>query len=263
MADVDARRGPAVPARAGETPPPPTPPTATAGDGTVMSLVDHLSELRSRLLRIIIGILLGSVVGFAYGDPIIAFLRAPIPLDQPLFFPGIGDPFVIRMKIGLVVGVIVAMPWTLYQGWAFIAPGLTPNERRIVRPWVPLALAFFALGVAIAYVVLPFAAAFLLSFKTVDLQPLLMAGAYFDFVTTMFLAFGLVLEFPILLVGLSRVGILTSERLRASRRYVILGIAIFAAVATPGGDLVSPFVLGGTMYLLFEATTLFIRRTGR
>jgi sec-independent protein translocase protein TatC len=79
----------------------------------------------------------------------------------------------------------------------------------------------------------------------------------------MFLAFGLVMEFPILLVGLSRVGIVTSERLRTSRRYVILGIAIFAAVATPGGDLVSPFALGGTMYLLYELTYQFIKRTGR
>jgi sec-independent protein translocase protein TatC len=79
----------------------------------------------------------------------------------------------------------------------------------------------------------------------------------------MFLAFGLVMEFPILLVGLSRVGIVTSDRLRASRRYVILGIAIFAAIATPGGDLVSPFALGGTMYVLYELTVQFIKRTGR
>ncbi len=79
----------------------------------------------------------------------------------------------------------------------------------------------------------------------------------------MFLAFGLVMEFPILLVGLSRVGIVTSQRLRGARRYVILAIAIFSAVATPGGDLVSPFVLGGTMFLLFELTVLFIKRTGR
>jgi sec-independent protein translocase protein TatC len=89
------------------------------------------------------------------------------------------------------------------------------------------------------------------------------AGPYFDFVTTMFLAFGLVMEFPILLFGLSRVGVISSERLRAARRYVVLGIAIFAAVATPGGDLVSPFVLGGTMYLLYELTIIVIKRTGR
>ena len=88
-------------------------------------------------------------------------------------------------------------------------------------------------------------------------------GSYFDFITTLFLAFGLLMEFPILLIGLSRVGIVTSERLARSRRMVILVIAIFAAVATPGGDLVSPLVLGVTLYLLFEGTVFFIRRTGR
>jgi sec-independent protein translocase protein TatC len=151
----------------------------------------------------------------------------------------------------------------LYQVWAFVAPGLTPAEKRAVRPWIPLALLFFAIGVAIAYVVLPFAVGFLLSFTDQVLVQGIAAGPYFEFVTTMFLAFGLIMEFPIVMVGLSRVGILTSQRLRESRRLVILGIAIFAAVATPGGDLVSPFVLGGTMYILFELTTFFIRRSGR
>ena len=132
-----------------------------------------------------------------------------------------------------------------------------------MRPWIPLALVFFALGVGIAYFVLPYAAAFLLGFTDEVLVANIAAGPYFDFVTTMFLAFGLVLEFPILLVGLSRVGILSSERLTASRRFVILGIAIFSAVATPGGDLISPLVLGGTMYLLFELTVLFIKRSGK
>ncbi len=89
------------------------------------------------------------------------------------------------------------------------------------------------------------------------------AGPYFEFVTTLFLAFGLVMEFPIVLFGLSRVNIVTSQRLKASRRYVILGIAVFSAVVTPGGDLVSPFVLGVTMYILFEATTWVIARGGR
>jgi sec-independent protein translocase protein TatC len=155
------------------------------------------------------------------------------------------------------------MPVLLYQGWQFIAPGLTAKERRMARPWIPLALFFFALGVSIAYIVLPFAASFLLSFSTPDLQPLITAGSYFEFVTTMFLAFGLVMEFPIVLYGLSRVGIATSARLSAARRYVILIIAVFAAVVTPGGDIVSPLVLGGTMYLLFELTLFVIKRTGK
>ena len=111
--------------------------------------------------------------------------------------------------------------------------------------------------------ILPFAAGFLIGFSTEDLQPLITAGAYFDFVTTMFLAFGLIMEFPILLYGLSRVGIVTSQRLVRARRMSILGIAIFATAITPGGDLVSPTVLGVTMYALFEATIFFIRRSGK
>ena len=263
MADADALRestASGVPVPTG-SPADPTPP-ATAPDGSVMSLVDHLGELRDRLFKSIAAIVAGSVVGFIFAAQVRNFLLTPLPggVAQVL---GPGDAFAIQLRISIVIGIILAMPVLLYQGWGFIAPGLTPAERRAVRPWVPLALFFFALGVGIAYLVLPFAVQFLLSFTDAQLVANIAAGPYFDFVTTMFLAFGIVMEFPILLVGLSRVGILGSERLRAARRYVILGIAIFAAVATPGGDLVSPFVLGGTMYLLFELTVLFIKRSGR
>jgi sec-independent protein translocase protein TatC len=265
MADADALRdaapsGVAVPP---VTPPAPTPPTPPAApDGAVMSLVDHLSELRTRLFRCILAVVAGSLVGFYFAAPIRNFLLEPLPGGQAQVL-GPGDAFAIQLRISLVVGIILAMPVLLYQIWAFVAPGLTPGERRTVRPWIPLALLFFALGVGIARLVLPYAVSFLLSFTDDKLVANIAAGPYFDFVTTMFLAFGLVLEFPILLVGLSRVGILTSDRLKAARRYVILGIAIFAAIATPGGDLVSPFALGGTMYVLFELTVQFIKRTGR
>jgi sec-independent protein translocase protein TatC len=144
-----------------------------------------------------------------------------------------------------------------------VAPGLTVTERRMVRPWIPLALFFFALGTAIAYFILPFAAGFLIGFSTADLQPLITASNYFDFVTTLFLAFGLVMEFPILLYGLSRVNIVTSQRLIKARRTSILFIAIFAAAITPGTDIVSPIVLGVTMYILFEGTIFFIKRSGK
>jgi sec-independent protein translocase protein TatC len=214
------------------------------------------------LLRSILAIVAGSVVGFILAARIRNFLLDPLPGGVAQLL-GPGDAFAIQLRISIVVGIILAMPVLLYQVWSFVAPGLTPDERRAARPWVPLALFFFALGVGIAYLVLPFAVQFLLSFTDDKLVANIAAGPYFDFVTTMFLAFGLVMEFPILLVGLSRVGIVTSERLRTARRYVILGITIFAAIATPGGDLVSPFVLGGTMYLLFELTVLFIKRTGR
>ena len=252
-ATVDAP-GPAGPAGADG---PNADPTA------VMSLVDHLAELRNRIIWSALGILVGALVGFYFGPQIIAFLRAPLPTDEPLVFTSIGDPFAIRIRISVVVGIILAMPVILWHVWRFIAPGLTRDERRSILPWIPAALFFFALGVGIAFVVLPFAAAFLLSFDTPDLQPLLTAREYFDFVSTMFLAFGLLMEFPILLVGLSRVGIVTSERLARSRRIAVLAIAIFAAAATPGGDLVSPFILGLTLYVLFEGTIVVVRRSGR
>ena len=264
MADADALREtgvPGLPADPGSNTLPS--PVVATGEGSVMSLVDHLGELRTRLFRAILAIAVGGIVGFAVSDQAITLLSDPIPGDTPLYFTGLGDAFVIKLRVAIVIGIILAMPVLLYQIWAFVAPGLTPAEQRTVRPWIPIALVFFALGVGIAFFVLPYAAGFLISFESADLQALITAGPYFEFVTTMFLAFGLVMEFPILLIGLSRVGILSSQRLTASRRFVILGIAIFSAVATPGGDLISPLVLGGTMYLLFELTVLFIRRSGK
>ena len=237
-------------------------PDVTLPEGEkVMSLVDHLGELRTRVARSLLAVAVGSVIGFLFATPIITVLAAPA--GGKLLNLGPGDAFAITLRVSLVTGVVLAMPVLLYQVWSFIAPGLTDAERRAVRPWIPLALLFFAGGVFIAYLVLPYAMAFLLSFGSGVFVNQLAAGQYFDFVTTMFLGFGIVMEFPILLVALSKVRIVTSARLRAARRYVILGITIFATVATPGGDLVSPFVLGATMYALFELTTLFISRSGR
>jgi sec-independent protein translocase protein TatC len=229
----------------------------------VMSLVEHLSELRTRIVRSILAIGVGAVVGFAFAERIEAILKAPLPYDRPLISTGIGDPFAIQLRIAIVVGIILAMPVIVWQIWAFVSPGLTPAERKTIRPWLFLSFVFFAVGVGIAWVVLPFASGFLLSFQTTSIESLLDARQYFDFVSTLFLAFGLLMEFPIVLVALSRVGIVTSELLRRSRRIVVLGIAIFAAAVTPGGDLVSPGVLGITMYVLYELTIVLIRRSGR
>jgi sec-independent protein translocase protein TatC len=261
MADADTVRDAGIPARLTPTPEP-QPPGATPPAAAEMSLVDHLAELRDRLVRSVLAIAVGSVVGFWFWRDIRNVLINPLPTHTVQVL-GPGDAFVIALRISIVAGIILAMPVILYQVWAFVAPGLTDQERRMVRPWLPMALVFFAIGVGIAYLVLPFAASFLLSFTDDVLVANLAAGPYFDFVTTMFLAFGLIMEFPIVLFGLSRVGIVTSQRLVGARRMIILGIAIFATAITPGGDLISPFVLGFTMYVLFEGTVFFIRRSGK
>ena len=268
MTDADALRDGGVTER---LPVPSGPPPTDPGSGTtapegekVMSLVDHLTELRTRVIRSILAIAVGSAVGFYFAPAIQRVLVSPLPVgSQQLQVLDPGGAFAITVRISVIAGIILAMPVLLYQLWAFIAPGLTTSERRTLRPWIPLALLFFAMGVGIAWVVLPFAINFLLGFTNEYLVANLAAAPYFDFVTTMFLAFGLILEFPIVLYALSRVGIATSARLRAARRYVILTIAIVAAVATPGTDVVSPIILGLTMYALFELTVFAIRRTGR
>jgi sec-independent protein translocase protein TatC len=250
-----------TPAQPGETPPPGSP--APAPDGTTMTLVDHLTELRNRIIKSILAVAVGSAIGWYLAPRIMDVLKQPIG-NRELIFLSPGEAFFVYLKVSVTVGLILAMPVLLYQLWAFIAPGLTTNERSVVRPWIPLALLLFTIGVVIAYVIMPFAMAFLLGFEVPGVaRAAITMNNYFGFVTTLFLAFGLMMEFPILLLGLSRVGIVTSERLRAVRRYVIVGIAIFSTVVTPGGDIVSPTVLGFTMYVLFEISIWFIRRSGR
>jgi sec-independent protein translocase protein TatC len=238
-------------------------PTDPIAMRSAMPLTAHLAELRNRILWSALAIGIGGAIGFAVGESIIDVLKAQLPSDVKLIQIELGDGFAIRIQIALVVGVILAMPVLLWHVWRFIAPGLTASERRAVLPWIPAALVFFVIGVTIAYVILPFATAFLLGFVPAGVDRTINIRSYFDFMSTLFLAFGVLMEFPILLVGLSRVGIVTSDRMRRSRRIVILGIAIFSAVVTPGGDLVSPTVLGLTLYVLFEGTIVFIRRTGR
>ena len=270
MADADlARDGAAAllplsqPASPDPTTPSPgsaPPPSADAG---VMPLLDHLAELRRRIAIAILAVAIGTVAGFVAANRIIQVLKAPYGnADLLLLNPGEG--FFINLKIALVTGVVLAMPVILFELWRFVSPGLTAQERRLARPWVPLALVFFVAGVTVAYVILPFAIQFLGSFGQGNgLVNAWTADGYFGFIATLFLGFGLVMEYPIVLVLLSKVGIVTSARLRASRRYVVLIFAVVAAVVTPGGDIISPTVLGVTMYVLYELSIVLVRVGGR
>jgi sec-independent protein translocase protein TatC len=223
-----------------------------------MPLAEHLGELRRRVVVSVLSLVPGTIVGFVFSGPIIHWLRSPLPTSDPLIALGLTDAFTIQMKVALVAGVIVAMPVLLFELWRFVSPALTARERAAARPWAPLALAFFALGVGVAYVILPYAAGFLYNFRSRDIQPMLTATGYFGFVTTLFVAFGLMMEFPIVLVLLSKAGLVTSARLRRSRRQAVLGVTLFAAIITPGADFVSPIVLAVVMYGLFEASIVMI-----
>jgi sec-independent protein translocase protein TatC len=229
-------------------------------DLATMTLVEHLEELRRRLIIIVISVLAAAVVGFVFSRPVLDILRAPLPDGQDtLIFLAPADAFSAQLKIAGFLGIAFAMPVILFHVWRFVTPGLLPNERRYVWPVMLGALLLFALGVAIGYVVIPYALNFLLGFAGEGLEPALTVDGYIGFVTTMMLAFGVVLEFPILLIGLARVGILNHRRLAAQRRWALLAIVLFAIVLTPGGDPISPLILAGVMFLLFEGSLIIIR----
>ena len=228
-----------------------------------MTLVEHLSELRFRIVVAIFAIAVGSVIGYLVSPQVIDLLRVPLG-DRPLFFTSIAGAFFVRLKLALLIGIVLASPIVFYQLWAFVSPGLTPGERRVARPWIPLALVLLAAGIGVSYLVLPYTVAFLLSFQVPGaIEPLITIESYFGFVTTMFLAFGLVFQFPIVLVLLAKVGIVSAERLRRNRRYVLLGIFVLAVVVTPGGDPISPTIMALVMYPLYELTIRLVARSER
>jgi sec-independent protein translocase protein TatC len=259
MAEIELRDGPSGGPRSS---PVATPSPMTEPDGAVMSLVDHLTELRRRLFVSALALVAGAIVGYLVAPDVLRLLVTP--LHGPLQIITVGGGFFIQLKLAFILGFALALPVFLFQVWRFIAPGLTARERAVARPWVPLAGVFFAVGLVVAYFVLPFAIAFLASFTvtgvTVNAWTL---ESYFGFVSLLFLAFGVVMEFPMVLVLLVRLHLVSLDLLRRNRRYAILGIVIFAVIITPGGDPVSPSIMSVVMYILFELTIQLLARADR
>jgi sec-independent protein translocase protein TatC len=230
-------------------------------DASTMTMVEHLEELRRRLMIVIAAIAIAAVVGFILSGPALDLLRQPLPAQyDTLYFNSPGGAFVAQLKIAGFIGLALAMPVILYQVWRFVTPGLMPGEKRLLWPFLLAALLLFGLGLAIGYVIIPYALSFLLGFARPGVEPLLTIDEYIGFVTTLMLAFGLMLQFPVVMFILVRLGIVTPQWLAARRRFAILIIAIVAAVATPGGDPFSMIVLALFMYGLFEGTLVVLRR---
>ncbi|HEX5466696.1 MAG TPA: twin-arginine translocase subunit TatC [Candidatus Limnocylindrales bacterium] len=235
----------------------PSPSGPEPTEAGVMTLVEHLEELRRRLFISLGTLALTSLIGFIVAPYLIDLIIGPYRAQLQILTPSGG--FFVQVKLAIIIGLALALPIVVFQLWRFVAPGLTTRERAAVRPWLPLAAVFFALGVAVAYVVLPFAWAFLTAFNfglPVDVS----FEAFFGFVLLLFLAFGIVMEFPLVLVLLSKLGILPLALLKRQRRYALLVIVIFAVVVTPGGDPVSPTVMSIVMYALYELTILILSR---
>ncbi|MCD6663665.1 MAG: twin-arginine translocase subunit TatC [Comamonas sp.] len=249
----------------------PTPESEDELAGTEQPFVEHLMELRDRLLKAIIAVGVAAGVLFLYPGPgeLYDFLAAPLvahlPQGATMIATSVISPFMVPLKILLMAAFLVALPVVLYQVWAFIAPGLYSHEKRMVLPLVISSTILFFLGVAFCYYfVFGRVFTFIQSFAPKSITAAPDIEAYLSFVLTMFLAFGVTFEVPIAVVVLVRLGLISVEKLKHVRGYFVVGSFIVAAIITPP-DVVSQLALAIPMCLLYEvgiwSAQLLVRKT--
>lgn len=238
------------------------------GDDARMTVVEHLTELRRRLVVSIVAVAVASVVVFALYDPILEFLTGPyhditrsrqFPDGRDLIFTDPLEGFLVRLKVATYGGIALAMPVVLWEIWRFVTPGLEPNEKRYAVPFIASSIVLFAAGATVAWLTFPKALDFLVSVGGGSLEPFLAAGKYLSLISLMMVAFGAAFEFPVLLVFLLLARVVRTEQLRRARRFAVVGITIVAAVVTPSQDPYSLFFMAGPMYLFYEAAILIGR----
>lgn len=241
-----------------------------------MSLVEHLTELRKRVVISAVAIAIGAVVAYIFYFPIFDFLIEPhcqingasgISEECSLLATSPLDGFSIRLTLATYSGLGLAMPVILWQVWKFIAPGLYSHEKRYGLAFVVFSFLLFVLGASLAYWTLPRALEFLADIGGEDLQQFYTPKAYIGFVVKMMIGFGIGFEFPIVLIFLQLIGLVDNKTLKNGRRYALVGIVILVAVLTPSGDPLSLMALSVPMYLFYELSILFgwwrARRKGK
>lgn len=232
-----------------------------------MPLREHLRELRRRLVISLLAIAIGGVVGWIYYVQIFDIISRPIQdvvaqaaaegRDVRLVVSGVTDAFMLQVKVAVMAGLVLASPVWIYQLWAFVTPGLHPRERRWVYVFVALSVPLFLAGVVLAYVLMPKGLEVLLGFTPQNVGNYLPVDRYLSFFLRMVVVFGIGFLTPLFIVGLNMVGILSGKRLASAWRYIIFGVFVFAAVATPTGDPITMMLLATPVLLLVGGAVVF------
>jgi sec-independent protein translocase protein TatC len=230
-----------------------------------MPFLEHLGELRVRIMRSLYALLAALLIAFPFSERITDFLARPVTkLGYKLVFTAPAEAFWVQMKVALITALFIASPAILWQVWAFIAPGLHTHERKYAAPFVIVgSLMFIAGGAFSLLVVTPYAIAFLLSYARDTLQPMITLENHVGFILKFTLAFGLVFELPLLLTILSRMGLVTPKTLARNRKYAILGAFIAGAILTPTPDAFNQTLMAGPLILLYEVGIVCARVFGR
>lgn len=240
-------------------------PAEGEGAFSKMHFMEHLDELRVRLIRSGYAVLGAFVVAFCFKEYLYDLLKKPLqpylPAGAKLIYTAPAELFFTYMKVSLLAGIIVASPVIFYQLWKFVSPGLYEKERKLVWPFVFTSSGLFIAGAIFCYlVVFPSMFDFFMGLSTAEIVPMLKVNEYLSFSSTMLLVFGLVFETPLILFFLAKLGVVNSAKLRKHRRYAILGIFIVAAVVSPTPDAITQTLMALPMMVLYEFSILLIAR---
>ena len=231
------------------------------GAGGKMSFLEHLDELRKRLVQSCLGIAVGIAVGFAFINHVVNFILTPtwhvLPAGSRMIYTQPGEAFGLYVQIGLIVGIVLATPWIMYQVWLFIAPGLYANEKKFAVPFVLMSTTGFVGGAAFNhYIVFPFMISFFASFNTPDLVFMPRLEDVFDLYAKMLIGMGLVFQMPTIVFFLAKMRLLTARFLLRNIKYAVLIIFVVAAVITPSGDMITQTIFAAPMLGLYALSIL-------
>jgi sec-independent protein translocase protein TatC len=232
-------------------------------DAVQETFISHLVELRQRLMRAIIAVVVVLLCLVPFAKDIYALLAAPLlkvlPAGATMIATDVTGTFLVPLKVTLMAAFLVALPYVLWQAWAFVAPGLYQHEKKLALPVIVSSCVFFAIGMSFAYfVVFPVAFGFFANYTPPGVQMMTDIDKYLSFVLTMFIAFGITFEVPVIVIVLVRMRVVTIEKLASIRSYVIVGAFVVGAIFTPP-DVVSQLLLAVPLWLLYELG-LFIAR---